>query len=97
MKFSVMYVKMMGVNNVLISVWDVRKVKLYTQETMQIYCLLTVHTSCRRVWSLCHSTLALNMFTIAHAALIKPRFHIAPRGTQHLWNDLLKGRCNLPP
>ena len=35
---------MIGVNNVLISIWDVKKVKVYTQETMQIYCLLTVHT-----------------------------------------------------
>jgi hypothetical protein len=35
---------MMGVNNVLTSVWDAREVKLYTQETMQMYCLLTVHT-----------------------------------------------------
>ena len=26
------------------SVWDVRKVKHYTQETMQVYCLLMVHT-----------------------------------------------------
>ena len=26
------------------SVWDVRKLKLYTQETMQMYCLLMVHT-----------------------------------------------------
>ena len=44
MQFSVMYVKMMGVNNVLIPIWDVRKVKHYTQETMQMYCLLTVHS-----------------------------------------------------
>ena len=44
MQFSVMYVKMLGVNNVLISVWDVRKEKHYTQETMQVYCLLMVHT-----------------------------------------------------
>ena len=47
MQFPVMYVKMMGVNNVLISIWDVRKVKHYKQETMQIYCLLTVHTCVR--------------------------------------------------
>ena len=39
-----MNMKMMGINNVLISFWDVRKVKHYTQETMQIYCLLTVQT-----------------------------------------------------
>ena len=44
MQFSVMYVKMMGVNNILISVCDIRKVKHYTEETMQIYSLLTVHT-----------------------------------------------------
>ena len=44
MQFSVMNVKMMGVHNVLISVWDVREVKLYTQVTTQIYCLLTAHT-----------------------------------------------------
>ena len=26
------------------SVWDVRKVKHYTQETMKVHCLLMVHT-----------------------------------------------------
>ena len=44
MQFSVMCMKMMGVSNVLTSIWDLRKVKHYTQETMQIYCLLKVHT-----------------------------------------------------
>ena len=44
MQFSVMYMKLIGVNNVLISIWDVRKVELYTQEPMQMYCLLTVYT-----------------------------------------------------
>jgi hypothetical protein len=47
LQFSVMYVKMMVVNSVLIFVWDVRKVKHYTQETMQIYCLVMVHTCVR--------------------------------------------------
>ena len=44
MQFSVMNVRMMGVNNVQIFISDVRKVKHYTQGTMQIYPFLTVHT-----------------------------------------------------
>ena len=69
---------------------------LYTRNYANLL-LVNGKYMCRRVWSLCLSTLALNMSTIAHAAQIKPRFLIAPRGTQHFWSDLLKGRCNLPP
>jgi hypothetical protein len=73
--------------------------KSETLYTRNYASLLLVHGTymCRRVWSLCHSTLALNMSTIAHVARFKPRIHIAPCGTQHFWSDLLKGRCNLPP
>ena len=47
MNFFVMYVKMMKVNNVLIFVWDGRKVKHNTQETTQLYCLLMLHKCVR--------------------------------------------------
>ena len=70
--------------------------KLYTRNYARLLIVNGTYM-CRRFSSLCHSTLALKLSTIAHAAQINPRIHIAPRGTQHFWSDLLKGRCNLPP
>jgi hypothetical protein len=81
-----------------------RVIRLRCQKSKTIYTrnyaivlLFNSTYMCRRVWSLCLSTLALNVSTIAHAAQIKSQIPIEPGGTQHFWSDLLKGRCNLPP
>ena len=80
-----------------------RVIRLECQKSKTLYTrkyanLLLVNSTymCRRVWSLCHSTLLLNMSNIAHMAQIKPRFHIAPRGTQHLWKWFAEGLLQSP-